>query len=135
MVTERLLGLPVGSRRATAGAAFALFSFYLLTMSRSLSMYDSPELALVAEQLGLGHPFGQPLHTMLGALVSHLPGLDPLIALNGLSALAGALSVIPATSLAEALLRPKPGCPDGDRRWVAPTIALLGVHPALWEPS
>ena len=98
-------------------------------------MYDSPELALVAEQLGLGHPFGQPLHTLLGALVAHLPGVDSLVALNGLSALAGALTVIPATSFAEALLRPDSECPEGDTRLVAPTIALLGVHPALWEPS
>ncbi len=98
-------------------------------------MYDSPELALVAEQLGLGHPLGQPLHTLLGALATLLPGLDPLIALNGLSALAGALTVIPATSFAEALLSPSAACPAGDTRLVAPTIALLGVHPALWEPS
>lgn len=98
-------------------------------------MYDSPELALVAEQIGLGHPLGQPLHTLLGALVTHLPGVDPLIALNGLSALAGAMSVIPATSFAEALLRPATDAPEGDTRLIAPTIALLGVHPALWEPS
>jgi hypothetical protein len=100
-----------------------------------MSMYDSPELALVAEQLGLGHPFGQPLHTLLGALVTRLPGLDPLIALNGLSALAGALTVIPATSFAEALLRPSDDCPESDARMVAPTVALLGAHPSLWEPS
>ena len=98
-------------------------------------MYDSPELALVAEQLGLGHPFGQPLHTMIGALLTRLPGVDPLVALNALSALAGALTVIPATSFAETLVRPGPNCPAGDVRFIAPTIALAGVHPALWEPS
>ncbi len=98
-------------------------------------MYDSPELALVAEQLGLGHPFGQPLHTLLGALAVRLPGLDPLIALNGLSALAGALTVIPATSLAETLVRPDPRCPPGDLRFISPAVALAGVHTALWEPS
>jgi hypothetical protein len=98
-------------------------------------MYDSPELALVAEQLGLGHPFGQPLHTILGGLLTRLPGIDPLVALNALSALAGALTVIPATSFAETLLRPDPDCPAGDVRFVAPTVALLGMHPALWEPS
>lgn len=119
----------------TAAAALALFAFYVATMSRSLALYDSPELALVAEQLGLGHPLGQPLHTLLGALVTHLPGVDPLIALNGLSALAGALTVVPATSFAEALLRPAANNREGDTRLVAPTIALLGVHPALWEPS
>lgn len=98
-------------------------------------MYDSPELALVAEQFGLGHPFGQPLHTMIGGLLARLPGIDPLVALNALSALAGALTVVPATSFAETLVRPGPTCPEGDVRFIAPTIALTGLHPALWEPS
>lgn len=134
-MTERLLGLPVHSRRVTGGAAAALFVFYVLTMCRGLSMYDSPELALVAEQLGLGHPFGQPLHTIIGAMLTRLPGADPLVALNALSALAGALTVIPATSFAETLVRPGPNCPAGDVRFIAPTVALAGIHPALWEPS
>jgi hypothetical protein len=98
-------------------------------------MYDSPELALVAEQFGLGHPFGQPLHTILGGLLTRLPAVDPLVALNAFSALAGALTVIPATSFAETLVRPGPDCPAGDVRFVAPTIALIGMHPALWEPA
>lgn len=134
-MTERLLGLPVRSRRATALASAALFAFYVFTMCRSMSMYDSPELALVAEQLGLGHPFGQPLHSLLGWLFTRLPGIDPLVALNGLSALAGALTVIPVTSFAETLVRPGDDCPSGDVRLIAPTVALLAVHPALWEPS
>ena len=132
---HRLLWLPVPSRRHTAISAGALFVFYILTMSRSLSLYDSPELALVAEQLGLGHPLGQPLHTLLGALVSRLPGVDPLVALNGLSALMGALTVIPATSLAHTLLRANGDDRNGDWRLVAPTIAIIGMLPVLWEPS
>ena len=98
-------------------------------------MYDSPELALVAEQFGLGHPFGQPLHTILGGMLARLPGVDPLVALNALSAFAGALTVIPATSFAETLVRPGPRCPEGDVRFVAPTVAIVGMHPALWEPA
>jgi hypothetical protein len=133
-VTERLLGLPVRSRRATAIASAALLGLYLMTMSRSLSMYDSPELALVAVQLGLGHPFGQPLHTLLGWLVTRVPGVDPLVMLNALSAMAGALIVVPATSLADSLLRSADG-PEADGRFVAPVVALLGLHPALWEPA
>jgi len=132
---EKLLGLPVRSRRMTGAAAGALFAFYVWTMCRSLSMYDSPELALVAEQLGLGHPFGQPLHTLIGGLLARIPGIDPLVALNAFSALAGALTVIPATSFAETLVRPGPNCPAGDVRFVAPTIAIAGMHPALWEPA
>lgn len=134
-MVRRLLGLPVHSRSITAASALALLVFYVLTMGRSLSMYDSPELALVAEQLGLGHPFGQPLHTILGALVANLPGVDPLVALNALSAFFGALTVVPATSFAEALVRPGPACREGEVRYIAPTIALLGMHPSLWEPS
>lgn len=98
-------------------------------------MYDSPELAMVAEQLGLGHPFGQPLHTILGAIVTRLPRANPLLALNALSAFFGALTVIPATSFAEALVRPDDNCPEGELRYIAPSIALLGMHPTLWEPS
>jgi hypothetical protein len=134
-VSEQLLGLPVRSRRGTILAATALLVVYLLTMSRSLSLHDSPELALVAEQLGLGHPFGQPLHTILGWLLTRIPGLDPLLTLNALSALAGALTVIPATSLAESLLCSPVSGPSANPRFIAPTIALLGLHPALWEPS
>ena len=47
-MTKRLIGLPVRSRVATAAAAGALFAFYAATMCRSLSLYDSTELALVA---------------------------------------------------------------------------------------
>ena len=119
----------------TGAAAGALFAFYVWTMCRSLSMYDSPELALVAEQFGLGHPFGQPLHTMVGGLLARIPGIDPLIALNAFSALAGALTVIPATSLAQTLVRPGPNSPAGDVRFVAPAIAITGMHSALWEPA
>jgi hypothetical protein len=134
-VTEKLLGLPVRSRRMTGAATGVLFAFYVGTMCRSLSMYDSPELALVAEQLGLGHPFGQPLHTMIGGLLTRLPGIDPLVALNAFSALLGALTVIPATSFAETIGRQGPNSPAGDLRFVAPTIAIVAMHPALWEPS
>ncbi|MGB5812633.1 MAG: DUF2723 domain-containing protein [Polyangiales bacterium] len=131
---QTLLGLPVESRMRTAAWSLAVFVFYAGTMSRGVSLYDSPELAMVAEQLGLGHPLGQPLHTLLGALVSRLPGVDALIALNGLSAMAGALTVVPATSLAESLLFANE---DGrqNARWIAPTVALLATLPVLWEPA
>lgn len=132
---ESLLGLRVRSRRAVGAVSIALFAYYAYTMSRSLSLYDSPELALVAEQLGLGHPFGQPLHTLLGALVTRLPGIDPLVALNGLSALAGALTVIPVTSIAETLFDASRNDAEQARRFVAPTVGLAGLLPALWEPA
>jgi hypothetical protein len=60
--TPRFLAHP----RETAAACAALGLYYALSMSRDMGFYDSPELALVAVQGGVGHPIGQPLHTLLG---------------------------------------------------------------------
>ena len=47
-------------------ASCFLALYYCASMSRDLSLYDSGELALAARTLGVGHPPGQPLHTLLG---------------------------------------------------------------------
>ncbi|MBN1655747.1 MAG: DUF2723 domain-containing protein [Deltaproteobacteria bacterium] len=129
--TLTTLGLPLVSKKKSWAAALLLLIFYGLTMARDLSLFDSSELALVAVQLGLGHPTGQPLHTLLGFLFSHIPGLPPLIGLNFLSALAGALCVIPVISIAERSINTKSPCPS---YWIA-VILAIGLHPALWEPA
>lgn len=128
-----MLGLPIAAPGWTALWALALLAYYGLSMSRSLSLYDSPELALVAAQLGLGHPFGQPLHSMLGGLFARIPGLDPLLAINALSALAGGLTLVPVTSLTEAWIGT--GTDQRALRWVPPSLAALGLQLPLWEPS
>ncbi|MEM9729464.1 MAG: DUF2723 domain-containing protein [Myxococcota bacterium] len=128
----RVLGLRVGDRRATLAAAVLLTLYYVWSMHRSISMYDSPELAMVAEQLGLGHPIGQPLYMLLGYLASVLSP-DPLIGLNALSAVLGAWTLVPAASLAETW---------GQRRETRGAVwAQLGaiggcaLLPCVWEPS
>ena len=80
-------------------AAGLLLIWYVATMARGLMWFDSGEFALVARQLGLAHPPGQPLYTLLGALVERVPGLPPLLGLNLLSAAAGAACALPADSL------------------------------------
>ena len=114
------------------GAALALCVYYIATMARDLSLYDSGELALAAVQLGLGHPPGQPLHSLLGHALSLLP-VPKLIGVGLASVLPGALTVLPATAIAQAL------CPQDTARklllalpWF---IALGAVHFAFWEPS
>jgi hypothetical protein len=133
------LGLPLRARRNTWIAMTAVLAYYLLTMSRDLSFYDSPELALVAVEGGLGHPLGQPLHTLLGWVFARLPGVPPLLGLNLLSALAAALTVVPLVSLAEALAGPPAAEAPPAPRWlgadvILPTgVGLLALQPALWE--
>ncbi len=131
------LGLPLRARRNAWIASAAVLLYYLLTMSRDLSFYDSPELALVAVQGGLGHPPGQPLHTLLGWLFARIPGVGALWGLGLLSALPAALTVVALVSLAESLTGGE-GELSGTGWLSASTLlpaglALLALQPTLWE--
>ena len=130
------LWLPLSNPAQAWAVTAALLAVYLLTMSRDMSFFDSPELALVAVQLGLGHPPGQPLHTLLGWLLSHLPGVPPLIGLNLLSAVPGGLSVLPAISIGESLSGRGAGAAarKGSLSLYL-IVALCGLQAALWEPA
>ena len=102
-------------------------------MARDLSLYDSGELALAAVQLGLAHPPGQPLHTLLGYLSSRLLSVAPLLGVNLVSAVPAALTLIPATSLGQRLLGEN-ASPAAVRcmPWL---LMIWGLHPSLWEPA
>lgn len=76
-----------------AGAlAFLLpLALYAVTRAPDLTFIDAGELAAVASTLGIAHPTGYPLFTILGRLVTAAPGpLEPLARLSLLSALCGA---------------------------------------------
>lgn len=71
-----------------------LMSVYLLTMPLSITTEDSGELAAAAVTLGIPHPSGYPLWTILGHLFTFLP-FGPLVwRLNLLSAVCGALTCV-----------------------------------------
>jgi uncharacterized membrane protein YbhN (UPF0104 family) len=125
-VTDRLLGLPVGRRLPTLACAAAVFLAYLATMATGPTGYDSAELAMVAHQLGRGHPTGQPLHTLLAFPLTRLFGAMLGAAL--LSAVAGATSVVSVASLRHRLA---PGL--GEAGLVA--IGLGAVQYLVWEPA
>jgi hypothetical protein len=127
------LGLGLRAPWASWGACVVLAAYGCASMARDLSLYDSGELALAAVQLGLGHPPGQPLHTLLGWGLSRLPFVPVLVGVNLLSALPMALTLVPATALAQRLLGAG-ASPIRDRvlPWLLGAFAL---HPALWEPA
>jgi hypothetical protein len=127
------LGLPLRGRRSCWLAVLALSAYYVASMSRDLSLYDSGELALAAAQLGLGHPPGQPLHTLLGYLASRLPFWSVLFGVNLASALPAGLTILPAVSLAQTLAGPRL---SGTSRALLPwLIGVIGVQANLWEPA
>ncbi len=66
----------------------AAFLIYHDTMSRSVGFIDSGELAAAATTLGIAHPTGYPLFTLLGNLFAHMPvSSEIIVRLNILSAL------------------------------------------------
>src|SRR5205085_6545333 len=81
---------------AVAGGIVALI-LYLRTLAPSITMAngagDSGELASTAYTLGIAHPTGYPLYTLLGFVVTHLGGGEPAFSLNVFSAVMGAVTV------------------------------------------
>ncbi len=84
----------------------AAFTTYLLTLTPTVDFIDSGELAAVASTLGIAHPTGYPLFTLIGHLFSRLPVAPTVIArLNIMSALFAALGAGAFTLLIRTVLR------------------------------
>lgn len=63
------------------------FVVYFLTVCRTVPGGDSGELITVSYRLGVAHPPGYPLYTLLGYLASFLPMGNPATRINFLSAI------------------------------------------------
>jgi hypothetical protein len=124
----RLLALPV------FGAALALYG---LTLSPTVAALfdDSLEFQLVTYQLGIAHPTGYPLYTLLGWLFTRLPVGDVAYRVNLMSAVFGALTVALVYLIGLEIAS------DGERRpWSAVAAALIGafalaVSPVFWSQA
>jgi Protein O-mannosyl-transferase TMEM260-like len=68
---EKMRGL--FRRYFAALTGLAVFAVYLITLAPSVVQIDSGELAAVQSTLGIAHPTGYPLFTLLGFLFSKLP--------------------------------------------------------------
>lgn len=67
-------------------AALIAFTVYLMTLAPTVWFIDSGELAAVATTLGIAHPTGYPLFTIIGHLFSMLPiGTSEIYRLNLMS--------------------------------------------------
>ena len=81
---------PVHSR-TWIGLAFFFVSFgvYSVTLARAVGFIDSGELAWASTTLGVPHPTGYPLYTLLIYLfVSAFPFFEPILSINLFSAVA-----------------------------------------------
>ncbi|HET6512579.1 MAG TPA: DUF2723 domain-containing protein, partial [Candidatus Kapabacteria bacterium] len=75
-------------------AAFVIsFIVYLLTMDPGLGYIDSGELATACSRLGIAHPTGYPLFTLIGWVFSNLPiPASVILKLNVMTALFTAMA-------------------------------------------
>ena len=85
-------------RALTPAIGLALFAgalaVYVATLAPDVLPADSGELQVVAAQLGVAHPPGFPLYVMLAHLFTRLPVGSPAYALNLLSAVFAALTLV-----------------------------------------
>ena len=109
---------------------FGAFLLYLRTLAPSVATLfdDSLEFHVVIPLLGVPHPPGYPLYTLLGKLwILLIPLRDPAWRLNLLSALAASLSLHLLYRLTYTLV-PR-------HRSVAPAVVLLALAPTFWSQA
>lgn len=84
----KLLKDKFGSPRIGGWLVFGIVvALYYRTMAPGLTFVDSGELATVATRLGIAHPTGYPLFTLLGWIVTHLSfGPEAITRLNLMAA-------------------------------------------------
>ncbi len=91
-----LVNVPDSGRRAWPEIAAGLMAFvlYVRTLAPGVLAADAGEFQLVSDVLGIAHPPGYPLYTMLGKLATLIPWGDPAWRVNLLSALFSASTVV-----------------------------------------
>lgn len=79
-------------RATLAVVVSALFALYATTTSSSVFLEDDGLFLMSSATLGVSHPPGYPVHTLLGWLASKVPLSTPAFRVHCLSALLGALA-------------------------------------------
>ena len=116
-----------GDWRHAVGIALALFALYALTSPRSVALEDDGLFVLSSYFLGVEHPPGYPLFTLIGHLFSKLPIGEIAYRVHLASALFGALTGSLAWLCARRL---------GAGRLAAYLAALaLGLSPVFWSQA
>src|ERR1700736_794905 len=115
----------------TLGYAATVFAaagiLYFFTAARDIVVGDTPELITAAATLGVAHPPGYPLFTMLGHVFSLIPIGSIPFRVNLLSVVCDAFTVGVVYLIATRLVRSR----------IAAAIAalVLAVNPVFWEWS
>jgi len=140
--------LPYTWQKAIAVPVFFLtLGLYLLTLAPTVVTIfdDSLEFQLVTYLLGIAHPPGYPLYTLLGWLFTRLPIGDVAYRVNLMSAVFGAVAValtyLIALELIVGIWQPKEEYrTDARQAWAEVLTALIGAlalatSPVFWSQA
>lgn len=100
---------------------------YLLTLNPSLFRNDSPETITACITLGVSHPPGYPLFTLLGRLFSLNPIGNPALTLNLFSALLGAGGACLLAANLRLMFKSRPGKNASSSGLAFRTACLIGA--------
>ncbi|MFZ5918559.1 MAG: protein O-mannosyl-transferase family [Chloroflexota bacterium] len=102
-------------------------ALYTLTLAPDVLTADNAEYQLVAARLGVAHPPGYALYTLLGRLFTLLPLATPAWRVSLFAAVTGALALALVARATQRL---------GGSAWAGAAAALaLGVAPTFWAQS
>ncbi len=102
-------------------------ALYVATLAPGILPADSGEFQFVTHVLGIAHPPGYPLYTLLGKLFTLLPFGDVAYRVNLLSAVVAALALVGVRRAALLATRSQ------WLSWIA--AAALGVTPTFWAQA
>lgn len=139
MNTWRSLVRSSGGRGALVAAA--AFGVYLMTLAPGVDFIDAGELSAVAWTLGIAHPTGYPLFSVVGWCFAHVPlPVEPVVRLNIMAAVLGSAGVFMFFQLVAFILREVFPSEDGQQerlRLAATTGAslLLAFSETYWSQA
>ncbi len=129
------VGVPPSTAKSRTVPSLALpvtvfvlaLALYVATLAPDLLPADNAEYQLVAHHLGVAHPPGYALHTMIGKLFTLLPLNTPAWRVNLFAAVTGALALALIARTAQRLT---------NSTWGGVAAALaLGTAPTFWAQS
>ena len=106
--------------------AICVFAIYLFSICPTVYLIDSGELAAVSYTLGIAHPTGYPLYTIISYFFAHLPG-EPIFNLNLLSALFTVCAAVFLYILAHSIMK--------DKIAALIPVAIFSFAPTIWRIS
>ncbi|MBE0433065.1 DUF2723 domain-containing protein [candidate division WOR-3 bacterium] len=114
-------------RHAVAfGLGLFILALYIYSLCPDVYLIDSGELAAVSYTLGIAHPTGYPLYTLISYFFAHLPG-EPIRNLNLLSALFSVCAAVFLFMIARQITR--------DALIPLLAVSLFAFAPIIWRVS